>query len=635
EASIAALGQRLLRLLEGAVADPARALGSIDILERAERDTILRLWNDTGHDLGRSLAHDLARETAPAGDALSGDAAAGEAQHDEALSAAAATLPALFAAQASRTPDAIAVVSGERRLTYAALDAHANRLAHHLQGLGVGPETIVGLCVERSPEMVIGLLGILKAGGAYLPLDPELPQARLTAMVVDAGVRVVLTQRGLAAALLPLPEGVHCVLLDPAEHGEDIEVLAASGAPLMSPPLGDLQPDHLAYLIYTSGSTGTPKGAGNTHAGLHNRLAWMQDAYRLTGDDAVLQKTPFSFDVSVWEFFWPLITGARLIMAAPGSHRDPAQLVEAIRRHGVTTLHFVPSMLQAFMEHLSSLRSASPAGVSSAQPRSGSMPSESEQPWELGRLRRIICSGEALSAELRDKVLRHLPQVELENLYGPTEASIDVTYWSCADDGSAEVPIGCPIWNTRVYVLDGGLEPVAAGVVGELYIAGAGLARGYLNRAGLTSERFVTDPHGALHGALRGGPDGAAADTGSGAVRGSGGRMYRTGDLARWRPDGVLEFLGRADAQVKLRGFRIEPGEIEAVLTRQDGVAQAVVIARPDGAGQPRLIGYVVAAAGAVLDIAALRSALGRHLPDYMVPSALVVLDELPLTPNG
>ena len=345
-------------------------------------------------------------------------------------------------------------------------------------------------------------------------------------------------------------------------------------------------------MIYTSGSTGKPKGAANTHEGLHNRLAWMQDAYGLTGDDVVLQKTPFSFDVSVWEFFWPLLVGARLVVAAPGAHRDPARLIETIHAHGVTTLHFVPSMLQAFME---------------------SVPHEAAR---LGAVRRIICSGEALPAELRDQVLRHLPQVQLENLYGPTEASIDVTRWACADDHSREVPIGRPIWNTRAYVLDAGLEPVPAGVVGELYIAGVGLARGYLKRAGLTAERFVADPHGAAAGA-------------------SGSRMYRTGDLARWRSDGVLEFLGRADAQVKLRGFRIEPGEIEAVLLRQAGVSQAVVIARPDGSGQPRLIGYVVASPGAAPDPSALRSALGRSLPDYMVPSALMVLERLPLTPNG
>ena len=497
------------------------------------------------------------------------------------------TLPALFAAQAARTPDAVAVVFEDRTLTYAALDAHANRLAHRLRDLGVGPDVLVGVCAERSPELVVGLLAVLKAGGAYVPLDPEYPAGRLTDMVSDAELRVVLLQ-GAALDALPLQDGVTRILLELDTSAASSSALAAVNAP----PLDDLHADHLAYMIYTSGSTGKPKGAANTHAGLHNRLAWMQDAYGLTGDDVVLQKTPFSFDVSVWEFFWPLIVGAKLVMAAPGAHRDPARLVETIRHEGVTTLHFVPSMLQAFIEHVA---------VEGSQ---------AEQAW--ASLRRVICSGEALPAELRDRVSKYLPQVQLENLYGPTEASIDVTRWACGDDQSAEVPIGRPIWNTQAYVLDGGLEPVPAGVVGELYIAGVGLARGYLNRASLTAERFVADPNGT-----------------------AGSRMYRTGDLARWRSDGVLEFLGRADAQVKLRGFRIEPGEIEAALAGQSGVSQAAVIARPDGAGGQRLIGYVVAALGAVLETAALRAALSRQLPDYMVPSALVVLERLPLTPNG
>ncbi|MBV8777993.1 MAG: amino acid adenylation domain-containing protein, partial [Alphaproteobacteria bacterium] len=482
------------------------------------------------------------------------------------------------------------VVFEGRSLSYAALDAHANRLAHHLRGLGVGPDVLVGICAERSPEMVIGLLGILKAGGAYLPLEPDYPSERLAGMVSDAGLRVVLMQAALAGKL-PLREQVCRIELDGL-----IDSVTGGEVRMAALPLAGLHPANLAYLIYTSGSTGRPKGAANSHAGLHNRLAWMQDAYRLSGDDVVLQKTPFGFDVSVWEFFWPLITGARLVLAQPGAHRDPARLVETIRAERVTTLHFVPSMLQAFVEH----------AAAAATPAVALCPS----------LRRIICSGEALPSELRDRVARLWPDVQLENLYGPTEASIDVTYWACAGDRSAEVPIGRPLWNTQAYVLDAALEPVPAGVAGELYIAGAGLARGYLNRAGLTAERFVADPHGASPGA-------------------AGGRMYRTGDLARWRCDGVLEFLGRADAQVKLRGFRIEPGEIEAALVAQDGVTQAAVIARDDGAGGQRLIGYVVAAAGSTLETASLRSALSHRLPDYMVPSALVVLAALPLTPNG
>ena len=466
-------------------------------------------------------------------------------------------MPALFAAQAARTPDAVAVVFEDRTLSYAALDAHANRLAHHLQSLGVGPESWSGCAPSARSRLVVGLLGVLKAGGAYLPLDPEYPAERLTDMVTDAGLR-----RGAGAGRAGrwrcrCPDGVRRILLDRDELDAGGAVIARS--PVTAPPLDDLHPGHLAYMIYTSGSTGKPKGAANTHAGLHNRLAWMQDAYGLTGDDVVLQKTPFSFDVSVWEFFWPLMAAARLVVAAPGAHRDPARLVETIRAHGVTTLHFVPSMLQAFLEFV-------PQSADAARRRCGASSAAAR------RCRR--------SCGIRSS--RHLPQVQLDNLYGPTEASIDVTRWACARRPTRrEVPIGRPIWNTRAYVLDGGLEPVPAGVVGELYIAGVGLARGYLNRAGLTAERFVADPHGALA---------------------AGSRMYRTGDLARWRSDGVLEFLGRADAQVKLRGFRIEPGEIEAVLLRQAGVSQAVVIARPDGPGSQRLIGYVVAASGAALD---------------------------------
>ena len=365
---------------------------------------------------------------------------------DAAQELAPATLPSLFAAQAARTPDAVAVVFEDRQLTYAALDAHSNRLANHLRSLGVGPDVLVGVCAERSVELVVGLLAVLKAGGAYVPLEPEHPAGRLTGMVEDAGLGVVLTQRALVPRLA-LPVGTRCVLLD----GEEL-----SGE---APPVQvDLHGSSLAYMIYTSGSTGTPKGAANTHAGLHNRLAWMQDAYGLGDDDAVLQKTPFGFDVSVWEFFWPLMVGARLVVAAPGAHREPAQLIETIEAQQVTTLHFVPSMLQAFVEHLASVPGAM---------------------QHCASLRRVICSGEALSAELRDQALRLLPQVQLENLYGPTEASIDVTRWACVGDTSREVPIGRPIWNTRAYVLDGGLEPVPAGVVGELYIAGTGLARGY------------------------------------------------------------------------------------------------------------------------------------------------------------
>src|SRR3954452_19038774 len=539
-ASVEALAQRLIRLIAAAVAAPERALGSLDILSAAERETILRGWNDTAHAVPET------------------------------------TLPALFAAQAAKTADATAVVFEQETLSYGELNLRANRLAHHLRGLGVGPETVVGLCLARSLDMIVGLLGILKAGGAYLPLDPEYPIARLEQMITD-GRPVLLLTTSAFAPNLPVPAGVRCVLLDQED---------TTAQPNTAPSV-DLRRENLAYVIFTSGSTGNPKGAANTHFGLHNRLSWMQGAYQLTQEDVVLQKTPFSFDVSVWEFFWPLMIGARLVLAAPGVHRDPARLAELIQTQRITTLHFVPSMLQAFLAD--------------------------EGAQHCTSIRHLFCSGEALTAELRDRALKLLPQAGVENPYGPTEAAIDVTQWPYGSDGSTDIPIGRPIWNTRIYVLDAGLQPVPAGVAAELYIAGAGLARGYLGRPGLTAERFVADPFGP-----------------------AGSRMYRSGDLARWRADGVLDFLGRADAQVKLRGFRIEPGEIEAVLLRHAGIAQAAVIAREDSAGDKRLIAYVVAAPDAALpDSAALRAHVGKSLPDYMVPAAFVLLEALPLTPNG
>ncbi|MCD1586604.1 amino acid adenylation domain-containing protein, partial [Halomonas sp. IOP_14] len=345
-----------------------------------------------------------------------------------------------------------------------------------------------------------------------------------------------------------------------------------------------LHGEHLAYVIYTSGSTGRPKGAANRHHALTNRLQWMQDAYGLTTDDAVLQKTPFSFDVSVWEFFWPLMQGARLVMAPPGAHREPAQLVELIRSHNITTLHFVPSMLQAFLAH--------------------------GKVEDCTSLTRLVCSGEALPAELQNQVFARLLHTELYNLYGPTEAAIDVTHWACQDDGRNHVAIGQPIAGIRTYVLDGDLNLVPPGVAGELYLGGIGLARGYLHRPDLTAERFVADPFA------------------------QGECLYRTGDLVRWREDGQLEYLGRLDYQVKIRGLRIELGEIEAELLSQPEVREAVVVAK-EGSSGSRLVAYVAPQADSELDTSSLREAMGQRLPDYMVPGVVVTLDALPLNPNG
>ncbi|WP_437325952.1 non-ribosomal peptide synthase/polyketide synthase [Sorangium sp. So ce381] len=484
----------------------------------------------------------------------------------------------LFEAQAARTPDAVAVIFGERRLSYRELNARANRVAHALRKRGVGPDVLVAIAAERSVELVVGLLGILKAGGAYVPIDPDYPADRIAYMLEDAAAPVLLSQWPVASRLPPHRAQVLCLDVDRAKIDKE---------PAQNPAVV-VSPDNLAYTIYTSGSTGRPKGAGNSHRGLLNRLQWMQERYGLTPRDRVLQKTPFSFDVSVWEFFWPLMIGAGLVVARPGDHRDGDRLVELIKRNGVTTLHFVPPMLQAFLE----------------TPDVASCTS----------LLRVICSGEALPAELARRCFERLPDAEIHNLYGPTEASIDVTFWACQrDDTSASVPIGTPIANTQIYLLDRQGQPVPAGVAGELHIGGVGLARGYHRRPDLTAERFVPDPFGSVPG----------------------GRLYRTGDLARHRPDGAIEFLGRLDHQVKIRGLRIELGEIEARLLQYPGVGEAVVLARSEAHGGKRLVAYVAGREGAALDPQSLRAWLAETLPAYMVPAPILVLDRLPLSPNG
>ncbi|MBV9109206.1 MAG: amino acid adenylation domain-containing protein, partial [Gemmatimonadetes bacterium] len=484
-------------------------------------------------------------------------------------------LHALFEAQADRAPHATALVFGDERMTYGELDARANRLAHLLRTRGVGPERTVAVLMERSLEMVVSLYGILKAGAAYVPVDPEYPAERVAYMLADSAAALVLTQRRWMDAV---PPGTERIALDlPGvldAHPADRPASPAAGT------------DRLAYVIYTSGSTGRPKGAMNAHRGVVNRILWMQDAFALAADDVVLQKTPFSFDVSVWELFWPLAVGARLVMAAPGAHRDPAALAAVIERERVTTLHFVPSMLRAWLD--------------------------AAQPGRCPSLARVMSSGEALPAELVDRFHQLHPSAELHNLYGPTEAAVDVTHWPCAP-GAAVVPIGRPIANTRTYVLDarGGVCP--AGVPGELWIAGVQVGRGYWRRPALTAERFAPDPFAAAPGQ----------------------RMYRTGDRARLRPDGALEYLGRADFQVKVRGFRIEPGEIEAALGEHPAIAAAVVVVTGEDR-HARLVAYLAPREGSAVPAAAeLRERLARSLPEYMVPSAFVPLDAIPLTPSG
>ncbi|WP_372340003.1 amino acid adenylation domain-containing protein [Pseudomonas sp. Leaf58] len=540
--TIQQMARHWLNLLHGIVANPGQRVAELPLLDDGERQQIVQGWNDTQ-----------------------------AAYPDE------RGIHQLIEAQVVATPHAPALVFGEQTLTYAELNRRANRLAHCLRQQGVGPDVLVGIAMARSLEMVVGLLGIVKAGGAYVPLDPEYPQDRLRYMFEDSGIALLLTQSHLREAL-PIPSGLRSL---------DLDTERLDGYSDANPNI-DVAPLNLAYVIYTSGSTGRPKGAGNSHQALVNRLWWMQKAYGLDASDSVLQKTPFSFDVSVWEFFWPLMTGARLVVAQPGAHRDPQLLVETINHYGISTLHFVPSMLQAFMTH--------------------------EAVESCRSLKRVVCSGEALPAELARHTLQRLPAVGLYNLYGPTEAAIDVTHWTCQADESISVPIGQPIDNLKTHILDASLQPAVRGSAGELYLGGVGLARGYHQRPALTAERFVPDPFSA-----------------------HGGRLYRTGDLARYRADGVIDYAGRIDHQVKIRGLRIELGEIEARLLELPSVQEAVVLAQ-DGPSGKQLVGYVVPAdstqdEGAVRD--SLREALKASLPDYMVPAHLLLLDKLPVTPNG
>ncbi|MBD9428409.1 amino acid adenylation domain-containing protein [Achromobacter sp. ACM03] len=476
--------------------------------------------------------------------------------------------------QVRENPNALALVFGDESLTYLELNVQANRLAHRLVRLGVGSDVKVGIAVERSIEMVVGLLAILKAGGAYVPLDPEYPMDRLAYMVDDSDIKLLLTQHAIRDRLPPL-DGLEVIELDALDVTQERE----------HDPRIAVHGDSLAYVIYTSGSTGRPKGASIRHGALSRCMTWMQETYGLTAADAVLHKAPFSFDVSVWEIFWPLTVGVRLVVASPGDHRDPQRIIELIVKHGVTTINFVPAMLQAFLAQ---------EGIE-----------------EQTRLRYVICGGDAMPAATQGEALRRLRGVSLQNLYGPTETTIHVTQWTCREDEQDMVPIGRPIAQTQVYVLDESLKWTPQGVAGELYIGGELLGRGYLGRPGLSAERFVADPFGE-----------------------AGGRLYRTGDLVRWNAEGQLEYLGRIDHQVKIRGLRIELGEVEAQLLSQADVREAVVVAR-DGPGGTRLVAYVSVQAGKTLDVGLLRQRLNRQLPGYMVPSAIVELDSLPLNANG
>jgi amino acid adenylation domain-containing protein len=556
-------------LLLGIVANPQAKLSDLPLLTEAEKHQLLVEWNDTQVDYPQD-----------------------------------GCIHQLFEAQVKRTPDAIALIFENQQLTYRELNNRANQLAHSLQQLGVKPEVLVGICMERSVEMVVGLLGILKAGGAYVPLDPTYPKERLAFMLEDACVPILLTQAKFVNVLPQHNAKVVCL---------DTEWQALAHQSQDNPISGVIL-ENLAYVIYTSGSTGKPKGAMNTHQGLCNRLLWMQDAYRLTAADRVLQKTPFSFDVSVWEFFWPLIAGARLVLAKPEGHRDSAYLVEVIAQEQITTLHFVPSMLQVFLEEPSLDACSS--------------------------IKRVICSGEALSVDLQERFFVRL-DAELHNLYGPTEAAIDVSFWACQQGGKERVvPIGRPIANTQIYLLDQHLQPVPIGVPGELHIGGIGLARGYLNRLELTVEKFIPNPFSNKREQGTGNREQGKEKENLSSVARSvfpspSERLYKTGDLVRYLPDGTIEFLGRIDNQVKIRGFRIELREIEAVLVKHPMVRNVVVLAREEGGGAKQLVGYVVSNTTGIPTTNELRSYLKERLPDYMMPSVFVLLEALPLLPNG
>jgi amino acid adenylation domain-containing protein len=492
----------------------------------------------------------------------------------------------LFEAQVDRTPDAIAVVYEGESLTYREVNRRANQLAHRLRKLGVGPEVIVGIFAERSVEMVVGLLATLKAGGAYLPLDPKYPADRLNFMLGDARPALVLVQRNLAAKW-------------PHYAGEVVFLEDDFAAENDANPANRTQAENLAVVIYTSGSTGRPKGVMNTHRYICNWLLWLQNTYPASVDDRIIHKTPITFDVSLGEIFWSLIAGSQLVVAQPDLHGDSHYLIRTICEDGISIIHFVPSMLSVFLEDKDAARCSS--------------------------LQKVFCAGEALSVDLQERFFAVLPKAELHNQYGPTEAGV-VTYWPC-QRGSSEpiVPIGWPVANTQIYILDRAMQPVPPTVTGELHIGGVQLARGYLARPELTAEKFVQNPFGE-------------------------GRLYKTGDLARYRSDGAIEYLGRIDSQVKIRGFRVEVGEIETVLRQHPGVQESIVIAREDIPGDKRLVAYVVAredtpgderqsanvvSRNGALSPSELREYLRVKLPDYMVPATFVTLNALPLTPSG
>ncbi|MET0396749.1 MAG: amino acid adenylation domain-containing protein, partial [Longimicrobiaceae bacterium] len=540
-ATMARLAGHLEAVLEAMAADPGQRLSGLALLRGAERAQVLEEWNDTAHPV-------------PAGTGV----------HE------------LFAARAARTPDAVALAWRGERVTYAELDRRSAELAGALRRRGVGPETRVGVCMARTPELVASLLAVLRAGSAYVPMDPTYPAERLRYMLADSGAALVLAD---AAATERLGEcGVEVVRPDGEAVGPEVEADAA------------VEPQSLAYVVYTSGSTGTPKGVLGTHRGMVNRFAWMWSEHPFAAGEVCVQKTSLAFVDSAWEVFGPLLAGVPSVLVPDEEARDPEALVEHLSRHGVTRIVLVPSLLRALLD---------------ARPELGAL---------CPRLRLVVTSGEELPAELARRFAAALPGSALLNLYGSSEVAADSTAHVLGEPaGEERVPIGRPIWNTRVYVADTAMQPLPPGAAGELYVAGAGVARGYMGNPAATAERFVPDPFAPVPGE----------------------RMYRTGDRARWTAGGELEYLGRADQQVKVRGFRIELGEIESVLRSHPAVRGAAAVVRADARGERRIVGYVASEEGAAPSAAELRAHLAARLPEHVVPAAFVVLDRLPLSPSG
>jgi amino acid adenylation domain-containing protein len=541
--TIERMAQHFQTLLESIAIDPDQSITMLPILTEAERHQVLVEWNHTIANYPKDkCVHEL------------------------------------FEAQVERTPDAVAVRYEGQQLTYLELNHCSNQLAHYLISIGVGAEKLVGIGLERSITMVVGLLGVLKAGGSYVPLEPSYPKERVIFMIKEAQLSLVLTEDRLKFDLEGFDGDVVCL-------DSDWNEIAKQSMDNLAPAT---ESDNLAYIMFTSGSTGQPKGVMITHRAICNRLLWTQDAYQLIESDRVLHKTPFSFDVSVWEIFWPLLNGASLFVARPGGHQDEKYLLDLIADKQITVVHFVPSMLNIFLALADVERCRT--------------------------LRHVFCSGEVLPLNLQERFFAR-SDAALHNLYGPTEAAIDVTSWACVRGSKlSTVPIGRPIANSQIYILDSRREPVPVGVSGELYIGGDGLARGYRNRPELTEEKFIPNPFSVN-------PDS---------------RLYRSGDLAKYRADGNIEFLGRNDNQVKIRGHRIELGEIEATLNQIPWVRESVIVARDrDESDEKELSGYIVSKQASLRSQTEVRRFLQEKLPDFMIPSLFVFLDALPLTPNG